>query len=77
MMDWLTDRQKADAIRKAKEAEIVASFIASGKMQDLGYSDENKMKRIQRNWNRDVSPAEMSRKEEEEKYCIFSKAERR
>lgn len=76
MIDWLTEKQKSDAARKAAEAEAIASFIAEGKLKNLGYSDKKYMERVQRNWNRSISPTEIAKKEEEDKYCIFAKSER-
>jgi hypothetical protein len=77
MIDWLTEKQKSDAKRKADEAAAIAAFVAEGKVKNLGYSDKKYMDRIQRNWNRSISPTEIAKKEEEDKFCIFSKDERR
>lgn len=77
MKDWLTEKQQSDAARKAAEAEAIAAFVAAGKVKHLGYCDEKQMKRVQRNWNRDISPTVIAKKQEEEQYCIFSKEERR
>jgi hypothetical protein len=76
MIDWMNDRQKSAALRKAEEEAEIAAFIAQGKVKNLGYSDEKRMKNIQRNWGRNTSPTEIEKKKEEDKFCIFPKNER-
>lgn len=77
MKDWVVEMQEAEAARKAEEAAAIAAFVAAGKVKHLGYCDEKHMKRVQKNWNRNISPAVIEKKKEEEQYCIFSKEERR
>jgi hypothetical protein len=77
MKDWVVEMQEAEAARKAEEAAAIAAFVAAGKVKHLGYCDEKYMKKVQRNWNRSISPTVIAEKKEEEQYCIFSKEERR
>jgi predicted ATP-dependent Lon-type protease len=76
MWDWLDKRQKSNALRKEAESDAIASFLSEGKVKILEYSDKNQMKRIQKGWNRRISPSNTLQNEENEEYLIFSKEER-
>lgn len=76
MKDWLVEKRVSNAARKQAEAEAIAAFLAEGKAKTLSYSDENSMKKIQKGWHRQTSPAVIAQKEEDEKYLLFSKEER-
>jgi len=76
MQNWLNKRQESNAARKSEEAEAIAAFLAGGQVKVLAYSDQDKMKKIQKNWNRQISPSVIAQKEEDEKFLIFSKEDR-
>jgi hypothetical protein len=73
MTNWMEEKQRSDAARKAEEAAAVAAFVAAGKVKHCGYADEKAMKRVQKNWNRDISPRAIEERKEDEQFRIFAK----
>lgn len=83
MGDWISKWQEEKAAIKAAEEAAIAEFIAAGKVTHLGYFDEKAMKKSQkysyhlsRASDSDRSAKIVAKQQEEDKYCIFSRAQR-
>ena len=73
MKDPFIQMQESEAARKAEEAAEIAAFRAAGKAKHLGYADEKYMKKVQKNWSREVSPTVLAKREEDSQFLLFSK----
>ncbi len=83
MNDWISKRQEEKAAKKAAEDAMVAEFISSGKVINLGYCDKEAMKKSQRYAyhldraaDNERSAKIVAKQQEADKYCIFSRTER-